>query len=93
MNGLYSEHDISSIPISIKYIGKDNTMVLFGLMNKSIDFLFHNFDFPNTGRHISFDSRLVFTISGESWSREETPSIFMVISSSSAMTANELAWN
>lgn len=93
MNGLYSEHDISSIPISIKYIGRDNTMVLFGLMNKSIDFLFHNFDFPNTGRHISFDSRLVFTISGETWSREETPSIFMVISSSSAMTANVLAWN
>lgn len=68
-------------------------MILFGLMNKSTELFFHNFDFPNTGRHISFNSRLVFTISGESWSREETPSIFMVISSSSAMTANMLAWN
>ena len=68
-------------------------MVLFGLMKKFTEFPFHNFDFSNTGRHISFDSRLVFTISGESWSREETPSIFMVISSSSAMTANVLAWN
>lgn len=62
-------------------------------MNKITKFPFHNLDFPNTGRHISFISRLVFTMSGRNWSREETPSIFMVISSSSAMTANVLAWN
>lgn len=68
-------------------------MVLLGLMNKFTKLLFHSLDFPNTGRHISFASRLVFTISGPSWSREETPSIFMVISSSSARTANVLAWN
>ena len=63
----------------------------FGLSNKITKFPLHNLDFPNTGRHISFISRLVLTMSGCSWSREETPSIFMVISSSSAMTAKVLA--
>jgi hypothetical protein len=90
VNGLYSEHDISSIRILIKYTGGD-TMILLGLVNKSANFLFHSLEFPNAGRHISFASRLVFTISGPSWSREETPSIFMVISSSSVMTASVLA--
>lgn len=53
----------------------------------------HNLDLFHqmSGRHISFNSRLALTMSGRSWSSEETPNIFMVISTSSARTGTELA--